>query len=133
MALFKATHCKAILTPKGYTLQPGLLDKSALPHHEVQETTELLADGEARQYKFNKVFEEAKDDPLMILHTSGSTGLPKPIVLTHGWISAIDRQKTLGPWNGHEPVCTAFQAKSILCALPPFHVCIPSIYIPEQE
>lgn len=106
------------------------MDKNALPHYEVQEIAELLAEGEVRLYKFNKEYEEAKDDPLMVLHTSGSTGLPKPIVLTHGWISAFDIQKTLGPWNGHEPIYTAFKAKSILCALPPFHVCIPQVNIP---
>jgi acyl-coenzyme A synthetase/AMP-(fatty) acid ligase len=125
LALFKTTSCKAILTPKGYNLQSSLLDRSALPHHEVQEALELLADGEIREYKFNKSFEAAKDDPLVVLHTSGSTGLPKPIVLTHAWMASFDKQKSLEPWNGLAPLYTAFETKTIFCSVPPFHVGSP--------
>jgi len=34
----------------------------------------LLAEDEAPLYPFTKSFDEAKDAPVIILHTSGSTG-----------------------------------------------------------
>lgn len=29
-----------------------------------------------KHYAYNKTFEEAKDDPLFVIHTSGTTGMP---------------------------------------------------------
>jgi acyl-CoA synthetase (AMP-forming)/AMP-acid ligase II len=129
LALLSATDCKAILTPEGYNLQEGLLDKSTIPLFRVAELLELLAEGEVRQYKFSKSFDEAKDDPLMVLHTSGSTGLPKPIVLSHAWLASMDSQNALRPLNGHASAYSALTAKGIFCSLPPFHVCNPSSYM----
>jgi hypothetical protein len=125
LSLMKRTDCKAILAPKGYRLQQGLIDKSGLPLIQVAEIVELLAEGEVREYKFSKGYDEAQDDPLVVVHTSGSTGLPKPIVLSHGWVAAFDRQQYLGPWNGYAPIYTAFMGKQIFCSIPPFHVCNP--------
>lgn len=116
------TDCKALLTPKGYKIQTSLLEKSAMPHHEVQDTFELLAEGQVRKYKFTKSWEEAKNEPLLVLHTSGSTGLPKPIVLTHGWTSAFDANRLISPFEDQAPIWTAFKAKTIFSSLPPFHV-----------
>lgn len=38
-----------------------------------------------------KTFEECRWDPLVVLHSSGSTGPPKPIILNHGYFAVIDR------------------------------------------
>lgn len=125
LSLMKRTDCKAILAPKGYKLQQGLLDDSGLPLFEVAEIVELLAEGEVRDYIFSKGFDEAKDDPLVVVHTSGSTGLPKPIVLSHGWVAAFDRQQYLGPWKGYVQTSTVLMDRHIFCSIPPFHVCNP--------
>jgi acyl-CoA synthetase (AMP-forming)/AMP-acid ligase II len=123
LSLLGTTDCKAILGPEGYNFQHGLLEKSNLPVFRVGELLDLLAEGEVRQYKFDKTFDNAKDDPIVVLHTSGSTGLPKPIVISHGWIASFDNQKNLGTFNGYPPICTAYFARRIFCSVPPFHVC----------
>lgn len=47
-----------------------------------------LRDAEVPHYPFTKTFEEAKHEPFAVIHTSGSTGMPKPVIATHAtWIS----------------------------------------------
>lgn len=41
-------------------------------------------------YPYNKTFEEAKKDVALFLHTSGSTGNPKPIRITNTYLCRID-------------------------------------------
>lgn len=38
-------------------------------------------------FPYNKTFEQAEWDPLLVLHTSGSTGFPKPIVARQGMLA----------------------------------------------
>jgi acyl-coenzyme A synthetase/AMP-(fatty) acid ligase len=64
-----------------------------MKHIIVSELSELLNSTPAPEYPFRKTFEEAKDDPFLILHTSGSTGLPKPITYPNSVWSAVDRQQ----------------------------------------
>ncbi|KAI1824128.1 hypothetical protein F4861DRAFT_277511 [Xylaria intraflava] len=46
-------------------------------------------------YPYNKSFEESRNDPVVVLHSSGSTGLPKPITMTHGSFSVLDNEHNL--------------------------------------
>ena len=47
-----------------------------------------------------RLFDEAKDDPIIILHSSGSTGLPKPITMTNGSFAVLDSERFLPSVNG---------------------------------
>jgi acyl-coenzyme A synthetase/AMP-(fatty) acid ligase len=50
----------------------------------------LLATDPVPPYPYTKAFEEGRLEPFVALHTSGSTGFPKPIILTHGTIAPHD-------------------------------------------
>lgn len=53
-------------------------------------------------YPYNKTFEEAEWDPLVVLHTSGSTGFPKPVVVRQGMLAIGDGYHNLGEWKGRK-------------------------------
>lgn len=61
-------------------------------------TLDVLLDAESTEaFPYTKAFDEAMNDPFCYLHTSGSTGLPKPIPWSHGLISTMDAVRLLPP------------------------------------
>ncbi|USP75682.1 uncharacterized protein yc1106_02956 [Curvularia clavata] len=61
--------------------------------------------------------------PTLILHTSGSTGLPKPIRLTVGGLNTMYAHGQLGPENGTERVCKILftDPRPLIAPVPFFH------------
>lgn len=41
-------------------------------------------------YEYTATYEEARFQPLAAMHTSGTTGTPKPIVVPQGVITSLD-------------------------------------------
>ncbi|KAL4755963.1 transferase family protein [Aspergillus foveolatus] len=69
-----------------------------LPHLD-----ELLdPDESAPTFSYTKSFDEAINDPFCFLHTSGTTGVPKPIPWSHGLIGTTDAVRLLPPVEGTE-------------------------------
>lgn len=88
------------------------------------ELDELLSEEAFRPYPFLKSYDEACNDPFMVLHTSGSTGLPKPIVWPHSVMCNMDAQQLVPPLDGREGVFSDIfsSARRIFVATPIFHV-----------
>ncbi|MCJ1270590.1 hypothetical protein MMC22_010487 [Lobaria immixta] len=72
-------------------------------------------------YAFEKTFDEAWNEPLVVLHTSGTTSLPKPIVYTHDFAASVNRITQLEPPAGFETVDKNFQGNRLFVMTPPFH------------
>lgn len=53
-----------------------------------------------QHYPFNKTFEEARHEPFAIFQTSGSTGVPKPIVMSHGTFASLDAHQLIPGLGG---------------------------------
>ncbi|TGO62823.1 hypothetical protein BCON_0017g00660 [Botryotinia convoluta] len=56
--------------------------------------TILAGDGRAFMYE-EQTYQAAKNNPIVVLHSSGSTGIPKPIMMTHGTIAVLDNERNL--------------------------------------
>ncbi|KAG5206092.1 Transferase family [Trichophyton interdigitale] len=63
---------------------------------------ELLDSESTEAFPFSKNFEEAINEPFCYLHTSGSTGVPKPIPWSHGLIGTMDAVRLLPPAAGFD-------------------------------
>ncbi|KAK4185156.1 putative dehydrogenase [Podospora australis] len=74
-------------------------------------------------YPYDKTFEEAEYEPLLLLHTSGSTGFPKPIVCRHGMLAVGDKIHNLEPWQGRRIWIEEMARRSsrILHPMPMYH------------
>lgn len=67
---------------------------------EVGEMDRWLPQKEVPHFPYDKTFEEAEWDPVVVLHTSGSTGLPKPIIAKVGMLSVGDAYIELPEFQG---------------------------------
>ena len=50
---------------------------------------------------FRLTWEEAKDNPFCILHTSGSTGIPKPVFVTYATFACNDAHQSIPSLGGN--------------------------------
>ena len=63
----------------------------------------------------------------MVLHTSGTTGFPKPLVLTNEWATSYAYQIAQEPPEGFESLVQLLIGKRLFSLLPAFHVSLFSL------
>ena len=84
----------AELTGLANLLKNEMMNTIVLNTHQLEALDELIAQY-TEPYEYLKTYEQAKDDPIIVLHSSGSTGDPKPITNTHAFFAAADRELPL--------------------------------------
>jgi acyl-coenzyme A synthetase/AMP-(fatty) acid ligase len=120
--LFTHLDCSILITtnPPPPTLA-AIPETKILRHLSALSVQELL-NTEYDHFPFEKTFEEARNEPLVALHTTGTTGHPKPIVYTHDYAAAHTRMIQLQPIEGYVPLERSYQGGRLFFLLPPFHV-----------
>ncbi|MCJ1382583.1 hypothetical protein MMC17_005696 [Xylographa soralifera] len=120
--LLKATDCRTLITSNpSPPFAKALLSSEAIQVLYMRGQNELFQGDVAPTYAFTKTFEEARNDPFIVLHTSGSTGLPKPVIWTHGYIAALDKTSWAAPPIGFESALRKMFNMRILNSMPAFH------------
>ena len=74
-----------------------------------------------KPYPWLKSFDEVKDVPFVILHTSGSTGIPKPVYVTHGVFASNDAHQLIPSLGGRPTFGDHIRGNRLFLALPLFH------------
>lgn len=113
--------CHVFLRAKETNIDP-ILRERPMRSWVVPELSELLLDDPVQVYPYTKTFEEAWSDPCLVLHTTGSTGLPKPITWKVGILSTYEAWRTNPPVNGYTPTIEIYQqAQRAYTSMPLFH------------
>jgi thioester reductase-like protein len=132
LSLLEKTDCATFLLPPNFPL-PAVKQITAARTMRVLDipgTQHWLQDGAVDHYPYEKKFEDARLEPFVVLHTSGSTGMPKPIVQAHGTMSPLDAYTAL-PSLGHEDTYPAVcKGKRVYLAFPLFHCAGVSMILP---
>ncbi|KAK2734199.1 putative NRPS-like protein biosynthetic cluster [Myotisia sp. PD_48] len=97
LRILEKTKCKLYLRPSEVAGQVDSILQKA-PHIvqiTVPGTEEFLRDDEAAPLVYSKTWDEGKDDPWLVFHTSGTTGHPKPITYSHRMMAGVDTAASL--------------------------------------
>ncbi|KAI9737185.1 MAG: putative NRPS-like protein biosynthetic cluster [Cirrosporium novae-zelandiae] len=81
---------------------------------------ELLQEGPVPPYPCNRDFEKVANEPFLILHSSGTSGNPKPIQWSPAYVATIETFKLL-PVDQGRTFVGATQNRRILSLIPAFH------------
>ncbi|KAF2650921.1 hypothetical protein K491DRAFT_782258 [Lophiostoma macrostomum CBS 122681] len=96
LSVFEAAGCSRVLhTPTFESIITAVRQaKPDVISHTVLELDQLLST-QCLHYEYNKTWAEARTDPIIIAHSSGSTGNPKPTTITNGVYSTYDNHRQI--------------------------------------
>ncbi|KAI0200561.1 hypothetical protein F4808DRAFT_460671 [Astrocystis sublimbata] len=99
--LFEKTDCRILWYDESFSqaVKSWLLERK-MQTIQVQKLQRWFPEEQVPHIPYEKTFEQAEMEPFCVLHTSGSTGLPKPIVARTGMMSISDANQRLPEWQG---------------------------------
>lgn len=104
MNLFKEIDCRFLAYPGSHrAMVSPWLHAREMKGIEIGSVEEWFCSAKVPPHPYGKTFEQARWEPFVVLHTSGSTGLPKPIVCRQGSVALGDAQHLLPLWEGYKP------------------------------
>ena len=117
--------CKILLTPTEPRLLvvTRVLEEFPIQTIDSPSLDELL-DRNYYHYLYPKTFTEAREEPLVVVHTSGTTSVPKPIIHTHDFAASYMQWGQLEAPPGFKSPVSLVQSNCLIVTLPFFHVCI---------
>lgn len=119
--VLEGVNCQIFLTAKDTNIR-DILSTRHMFTCVVPELEALLAKSSVEIYPYTKTFEEARMDPCLVLHTTGSTGLPKPITWKVGILSTYEAWRTIPHVNGYVPTTEIYQqSRRAYTSMPLFH------------
>ena len=119
--VLQGVDCQIFLSAQDTNIE-HIVSKRPMFTSTVPQLEELLDEYPVETYPYLKTFEEARMDPSLVLHTTGSTGLPKPITWKVGILSTYEAWRTIPPVDGYVPTTEIYQqSKRAYTSMPLFH------------
>ncbi|KAK8075277.1 hypothetical protein PG997_009940 [Apiospora hydei] len=120
-SLFKSLDCRTLMTPESIPPAAHPILETVAPRHLLIPSVEELLQTVYPSYEYRKTLEEGLQDPIMIIHTSGSTGIPKPLIWTQETVLKHQNASSCPAPEGLSSLESVYLGKRVLVTLPPFH------------
>ena len=107
VALLEKLDCDLLMTPEQMSdVTRDVLARRAMQKFILPDLNFFLEGEDVQSYPYTKTWEEARKDPYVVMHSSGTTGTPKILILKQGTVAAHDafqRFTEFGeePWYGY--------------------------------
>ncbi|KAJ5622177.1 NRPS-like enzyme [Penicillium herquei] len=100
--LLQATKCTVLVDGSEKTQLQSAIDDletacSDMPlvRWQMQSLKEVFISDQVPQYPHDVKFTDVEDLPVIIIHSSGTTGNPKPIMITYGYLATMDNLQNI--------------------------------------
>ncbi|RAH51134.1 acetyl-CoA synthetase-like protein [Aspergillus brunneoviolaceus CBS 621.78] len=90
--ILESQKCTVYLRPSAMKAEVDAILHDA-PHIQtinIPDLEQFLHETESEPVTYSKTWDEGKNDPWLVFHTSGTTGNPKPVTWTHWMMASID-------------------------------------------
>ncbi|TGO66672.1 hypothetical protein BOTNAR_0056g00110 [Botryotinia narcissicola] len=119
--LFKILDCKIMITTNPeLPMVPGIVVACGLRMIHIPSLEDLL-EKTYDHFPYHKTFAKARAEPLAVLHTSGTTGLPKQIIWTHDFAASWNELLAMEAPEGYANQSNLWTSTRLFNTLPPFH------------
>ncbi|KAL8960571.1 MAG: hypothetical protein Q9193_002747 [Seirophora villosa] len=119
--VLQGVECQIFLRARDTNVD-HILNERVMRADVVPELEDLLDATPVETYPYTKSFQEAHMDPCLVLHTTGSTGLPKPVTWKVGILSTYEAWRTIPAVDGYVPTTEVYQqSKRAYTSMPLFH------------
>ena len=118
-ALFEQTGCRTLMGPVESC--QSLRDTCGMEHVGMLTMDQVLDAEKVEPYPWDRSLADVAHEPFVILHTSGSTGEPKPVEVNHALVATIDAQQDLPDIDGRCITSSLWRNRRIYAGLPLFH------------
>ena len=121
-ALLDKLECEIYLAPQpSAPIAREILKTRSMQILSMPNIDEWLEDSDLPRYPYTKSYFEAFRDPMLVLHSSGSTGLPKLLTWTHGTWTPNDSYQRIPSLGGRPWQALSWKGKRVLTSFPWFH------------
>ncbi|OBS29631.1 hypothetical protein FPOA_03570 [Fusarium poae] len=123
LSLFENTRCHVLYcTESMKAMMEPCLDQRRMQVCVIDSLDHLL-NASTLSFPYDRSIDQSRWDPLVVLHTSGSTGIPKPILVWQGTFYAFENMLRKGPHQGCPFALADWGEKGVkaLLSMPMFH------------
>lgn len=131
LAVLDAAECNIWIQSKEQSSVPlvgEFLNRRTMRLLQLPEVDELIDTKASKPFPYTRTFDEVAQEPFCILHTSGTTGVPKPVLWSHALIGTMDAVRLLPPTDGDDGLAPWShgwdEGDRIYSSFPMSHVCI---------
>ncbi|KAK6821156.1 acetyl-CoA synthetase-like protein [Apiospora arundinis] len=118
-SLFESLSCKTLITTAPTPPPAQVILEAVAPRHLTVPSVDELLHTAFPPCEYQKTLEEGRDEPLFIIHTSGSTGIPKPLVWSLETIIRHQNASSCPAPDGVPSLDGAYLGKRVLVTVPP--------------